>query len=798
MYDCPNCGGPFRYDIRSKQLKCDHCDTLMDPYEYGKAHDAEETTDAYGVTVYTCPQCGGEIMTTNVSVTGFCSYCGASTVLDGRMRDEKRPDYIIPFQVTGEDCRKSYKKRMRHALFAPRELTDPAALDRFRGIYMPYWVYSSRMSGRAQLAGAKTYRRGDYMITDHYALESNLDASYRGISYDASSSFSDDVSRSIAPFKAEAMQPFTPSILCGFYADTSDVSYQLYADEAAQMAENDCYARLTRQEAFRDVSIQRPENRSALRRAIQEEPPGKPALALFPVWFSTYRKGDRVAYSVINGESGQICSDLPISIPRYLIGSILLAVPLFLLFNLFLTLTPQAALSAAALLSALSSFLYYMEARGMADRELRTHDLGYQEAAIKRGGAPGDPRGGMPRVHKKETAKPGHMRDFVIALAAAVCFIFLITLLAVSDMTGLSSITVLAAPIAAAVFTGLCLGVSKKVPGAHIMRGALTSLAAAILAGVVLFLDPASDLYYYGGTVLVFLAVGLSIVSLIRRYNILATRPLPDFFDRKGGETGKVLLSAGLCLAAAMSLLVPRDALAAGGGVYSNPQTGYGVYMQDDADLLTDAEEEELAEAMEKVTAYGNAAFVTTARNSGSTKSYAENAYLSLIGKRDGCLFLIDMDNRIIYIYAGNRVRQVISTARANTIADNVYRMAGTGDYLGCAKEVFAEVYTLLEGGAIAQPMKYASNALLSLISALLINYLFASFMSRTRKPSDEKILGAVQIRFMANGARAFRTHTSRVYDPPARSSGGGGGGGGGFSGGGGGGFSGGGGGHRF
>ncbi len=796
MYDCPNCGGPLRFDIRSQTLRCDHCDTRMDPYAYGKEHDADETTDAYGVTVYTCPQCGGEIMTTNMSVTGFCSYCGASTVLDGKMRDEKRPDYIIPFQVTGEDCRASYRKRMRRAFFAPRELTDPAALDRFRGIYMPYWVYSAKMNGRAHLEGEKTYRRGDYMITDHYALEANLDASYRGVSYDASSSFSDDVSQSIAPFRAESMKPFTPSILCGFYADTSDVSYELYEDEAAQLAEQDCYKRLTRLEAFGDVGVKKPGDRKSLRSAIREVPPEKPALALFPVWFSTYRKGDRVAYSVINGESGQIAADLPISVPRYLAGSLLLAIPLFLVLNFFLTLTPQAALTAAALLSVLSSFLYYMEARGMADRELRTHDRGYQEGVRKRGGAPGDREGGMPRSGKKDKGDSRALRAFAGAFAAAVCFVVLFVLMSVGSLSGLVSILVLAAPVGAAVCTGLSAGVAGKVPGAHILRGALPSLAAAILAALILFLDPASDLYYYGGAVLVFLAVGISVVSLIRRYNILATRPLPDFFDRKGGETGKAMLSIGLALTAGALLLNPRNALAAGAS-YTNPATGYGVFLQDDADLLSDAEEQELAEDMEKITAYGSAAFVTTLSNGGSAKGYAEKAYLSLIGRDDGCLFLIDMEDRIIYIYAGNRVRQIITTSRANTIADNVYRMAGTGDYLGCAREVFAEVYTLLEGGTIAQPMKYASNALLSLIMALMINYLIASVMSRTRKPSDQKILGAVQTSFMANGASAVRTHTSRIYDPPSRSSGGGGGGSRG-GGGGGGGFSGGGGGHRF
>ena len=141
MYNCPNCSGNLGFDIASQKLMCDYCKTQLDPYEYQKTQDAGES-DMFGVTVFTCPQCGGEIMTTNVTAAGFCTYCGASTILDSRMSSEKRPTHIIPFTHTKEDCRKSYSSLVRKALFAPRELRDPEFLDRFRGIYIPYWVYN--------------------------------------------------------------------------------------------------------------------------------------------------------------------------------------------------------------------------------------------------------------------------------------------------------------------------------------------------------------------------------------------------------------------------------------------------------------------------------------------------------------------------------------------------------------------------------------------------------------------------------------------------------------------------------
>lgn len=70
MFECPNCGGNLRFDIPSQQLACDFCHTFHDPYAVTKDHDAVEQ-DMYDVTVFTCPQCGGELMSTENSAAEF-------------------------------------------------------------------------------------------------------------------------------------------------------------------------------------------------------------------------------------------------------------------------------------------------------------------------------------------------------------------------------------------------------------------------------------------------------------------------------------------------------------------------------------------------------------------------------------------------------------------------------------------------------------------------------------------------------------------------------------------------------
>ena len=153
MIACPNCGGNTKFDIASQQILCEFCDTKYDPYMFdNKSSDAIESQN-FEVTVFTCPQCGGEILSTDDAAAGFCSFCGASTILYSRISHEKRPGYIIPFQKTKDDCKRAYAELMKKAIFAPKELKDPKYIDGFRGIYMPYWAYYFTQQGEFCING---------------------------------------------------------------------------------------------------------------------------------------------------------------------------------------------------------------------------------------------------------------------------------------------------------------------------------------------------------------------------------------------------------------------------------------------------------------------------------------------------------------------------------------------------------------------------------------------------------------------------------------------------------------------
>lgn len=228
--------------------------------------------------------------------------------------------------------------------------------------------------------------------------------------------------------------------------------------------------------------------------------------------------------------------------------------------------------------------------------------------------------------------------------------------------------------------------------------------------------------------------------------------------------------------------------------VYENPDTGYEVIIEDGAGLLSEEEKTALSEAMQEISVYGNAAFVTIEQNNYySTDEYIRNYYREHFREDSGTVFLIDMDYRNIWIYSNGRIYKTITDSYADIITDNVYTYASHREYYQCASKAFSQILTLLKGEKIAQPMKYISNVCLAMVLAFIINYFIVMCYSRSRKPSKAEVLNGVSMQFKLNSPKVQFVRETKRYSPVSSGRSGGSGGGG-RSGG----SSGGGGGHRF
>ena len=518
MYECPGCGGNLKFDIPTQQLLCAYCGTKKNPYEVEKKTDAVEQ-DYFETTVFTCPQCGGELYSTDGEATSFCTFCGASNILTERISKEKRPEYIIPFKQTKADCKDAYAKKMRYAFFAPNELKKAEYVEEFRGIYMPYWTYQITQDKQIALRGEKSHRSGDYVYTDHYWLRGDMKAYYLGYSSDASASFYDGISEALAPFDVKKLVNFTPSFLSGFYADTADVPSSVYADDMKGLANRSTFEILKKRGEFAGYNVGGCNKETGLNTSLGTTCRDVDR-TLYPVWFLTYRNKDRVAYATVNGQTGKVVADLPVDLKKYFAGSLLLAAVIFCFLNLLFTIKPAVLMMLSALLTVLTGFLYSSELNEIVRKENFSDDKGMQ-AAGKASGAFGN------RNANKKKGKKVAQNLIPIIIFSWIIFAAVIS--------GGADVLWLVIVIAAVLMAVRGIPRSKMVGGVREGLGFVFSVVAVIVTLLIRIINPVSDLYYYAGTLVSLLTVLYNLYDLIRNYNRLAMRRLPQF-DKKGGD----------------------------------------------------------------------------------------------------------------------------------------------------------------------------------------------------------------------------------------------------------------------
>ncbi|MBQ6454072.1 MAG: efflux RND transporter permease subunit [Coriobacteriales bacterium] len=429
---------------------------------------------------------------------------------------------------------------VKKAIFAPNYLVSDTQIDRFRGIYMPYWVYNFAHRGEFSVPGETSRRRGDYVYTSHYRMRNNVDATYSGISYDAASEFSDNLSGAIAPFDTGHAQMFSPAYLSGFYADAGDVPQNVYEDNALDMVSHHAAHELSKQAGYGSHGVGRDDIAKKLKFRAREAQMG-----FFPVWFMSClsKNGKRVSYAVVNGQTGKVAADLPIDFKKYLLGSLALAVPLFVLLNLFLTLTPFMALLISIVLSLACMLISNFQLDQIYVREQHLDDEGYVTAhKLNRN----------KNKVKKRAAESKNSKEFLNVLKTFGTWVLMAIAIPIIGAFGsFIFVFVILGAIAVSIYTwveGLVKDRAGGInqPGGYVVKEAMPfqqkiptlikPFIGVLAAIVILIVNPALDLWFYGVATGCMLLIIWSFLDIIKGHNMLTTRPIPQMVDKRGGD----------------------------------------------------------------------------------------------------------------------------------------------------------------------------------------------------------------------------------------------------------------------
>lgn len=334
-YQCPNCNAPLEFDNSSGKFKCFYCDSIFSEEKIkeifkrneGMSLDASEpeltdeqktSEDFTGQSaLYTCPNCGAGVICDSLTASTRCHFCHTPVILSGRLSGEFKPDFIIPFATTKDQARSKFLEYTKGKILLPNGFRSEARINDISALYVPYWLKSGftdvHLTGTGKTI--RTWRTGDkqYTHTKVYHIERDALMEFVRVPYDGSKRIDDDLMESIEPFNYRDLKPFSMSFLSGCAAEKYDVTKQeatRFLDDRIQKAAEE---EIRRMAAVYSV-IEGVNTRVSFR--TQEY-----AYALLPVWFLNYTyKGKDYAFAM-NGQTGTMFGELPVSgIKKFLLG----------------------------------------------------------------------------------------------------------------------------------------------------------------------------------------------------------------------------------------------------------------------------------------------------------------------------------------------------------------------------------------------------------------------------------------------------------------------------------------------
>lgn len=307
--NCKNCAGKIRFDIKSQRLLCDSCSSTFHVGEYGTEENVSTEMDC---DIYSCSSCGAELVINDTESSMFCPYCGNATVVMSRVAKLKKPEVIIPFEITKEQAAANIKKTFEKRFFVPN-VVHPEVMD-LRGIYIPYYVTNVEFDGS--------------MYFKPYGKKNNSSPSVRSgycsanwVTTDASKKLNDTFSQRLEPYYFDSFKIFDEDYLLGFYSDIADV------DENEAISKARTRVMEMADEKFKN-SV--PAYRLGLEQILttsrfMTEVYDKPVTAMLPAWFYTY-KYNGTAYTIaVNGQTGQVSGSVPWNKKKFNILTALLA-----------------------------------------------------------------------------------------------------------------------------------------------------------------------------------------------------------------------------------------------------------------------------------------------------------------------------------------------------------------------------------------------------------------------------------------------------------------------------------------
>jgi len=334
-HPCPECGGDAEWDARKQSLLCPYCGTEV-PWSDGEdafgalivendlaAALRDIPSDTRGIgggeKSVKCGSCQAISVFGPERAAQRCDFCGSPSIIPCEaMEGMITPQALLPAQVPVSKVRDDLRKWYGSRWFAPNKLKRAALTDTVHGVYLPYWTFDAHVDADWRADSGYHYYESRQVRGSDGRMRTERVRKTRWVpSSGKLARFFDDelvpgtvgvhaaLLRKVEPFPTITdLKPFDPAYVRGWTVER----YQLDLHQAARTAQS------SMEEKVRQMCAGEVPGDTHRNLRVNARFRGQTFKhVLVPVWLVGYNYGRKSYQVVVNGHTGKMAGEHPLS-----------------------------------------------------------------------------------------------------------------------------------------------------------------------------------------------------------------------------------------------------------------------------------------------------------------------------------------------------------------------------------------------------------------------------------------------------------------------------------------------------
>lgn len=340
---CSACGGVLHFNPAHSNLRCPYCgheEEIMGvkgnfvavEKDFSSVIGEEKKDWGVQTKAVVCESCGAQTIYQAKDISNSCPYCGSNQVMEESDPDTMAPSGVVLFSVDVDKAQELFKAWIRSKMFCPKEAKEKSKPSEFKGLYIPFWTFdASTYSSYSAEYGVEVTKKDsegkEYTETNWYSTSGNYSEFFDDVLVCGSDKQDQIGLREIEPFHTSKAVEYRPEYMAGFIAE----KYTVEVRDAWKVSKQRMQGMI---ESGIESSVRSKHGTGLVRdvRTNTEFSEITYKYLLLPVWLCSYQYKGKTYYLKINGQTGEISGEAPISSKRVALVILVVAIILAIIW----------------------------------------------------------------------------------------------------------------------------------------------------------------------------------------------------------------------------------------------------------------------------------------------------------------------------------------------------------------------------------------------------------------------------------------------------------------------------------